>query len=389
MFARRWLLIGLLLTIAGIILGLVWRSASPQRTAAPTAVATVERGTLKKTITATGMLQPREFVDVGTQVSGLLKSLLVEPGDTVTAGQLLAEIDPTLYQSKVASDHAKLANLRAQQAEHQAKLTLAEQQYQRQKTMISHTATSVNELQIAEANHQVAQAQLAALAAQIKQAESELRGNEANLSYTKIIAPMSGVIVSKVAKQGQTLNANQQTPVIVRIADLSTMTVEAQVSEADITQLRLNMPAYFSILGNSEQRWHGQLRQILPAPQVVNNVVLYYALFDVPNDSQQLMISMTAQVFFIVAAAENALLIPASAVQFPAAGEKTAPQVQVIDSQGNLSSRSIKTGISNRIKIQVLEGLEVGETVVLQANRDSAAQKPASVYANPSKRLRL
>lgn len=365
------------------ITGLVWWQPWEERPVpfAEGLTATVEQGPLKKTVTATGLIQPRDFVDVGTQVSGLLKALYVEPGDVVKQGQLLAEIDPTVYQSKVAVDQAKLDNLRAQQAEQQAKLELAQAQYQRQKAMLTKTATSQDEWQVAETNLRVAQAQLAALAAQIRQVESELRGNEANLSYTRIIAPMAGMVVMKNAKQGQTLNANQQTPVIVRIADLSTMTVEAQVSEADVTQLKLNMPVYFSILGNTNQQWHSRLRQILPTPQIVNNVVLYYALFDVPNDNQQLRINMTAQVFFVVAEVADALLIPVSALS-------KGNQVQVINAQGQLETRAIKTGLSNRIKIQVLEGLALGEKVVIGQN-NAQGKKTGSVYANPAKRLRL
>ena len=119
------------------------------------------------------------------------------------------------------------------------------------------------------------------LKAQIEQTRSTLRGDEANLNYTKIYAPMSGTVVSQNAKQGQTLNANQSAPIVVRIADLSTMTVQSQVSEADVSKLRVGQDVYFTTLGNQTKRWYGKLRQINPTPEVVNNVVLYNALFDV------------------------------------------------------------------------------------------------------------
>src|SRR5262249_38684281 len=119
-----------------------------------------------------------------------------------------------------------------------------------------------------------------------------------NLSYTKIYAPMSSTVVAQSAKQGQTLNANQQAPVGVRIADLSTMTVQAQVSEADVASLRPGMPVYFTTLGDATKRWRSTLRQINPPPETVNNVVLYDALFDVDNRDGGLMTQMTAQVFF-------------------------------------------------------------------------------------------
>lgn len=131
----------------------------------------------------------------------------------------------------------------------------------------------------------------------MQQTESTLRGDVANLGYIKIYAPMAGTVVSQMAKQGQTLNANRQAPIIMRIADLSTMTAQAQVSEADVPKLRVGMDVYFTTLGGDNRRVYGKLRQISPTPAIVNNVVLYDALFDVPNPNQVLMTQMTAQVF--------------------------------------------------------------------------------------------
>src|SRR5215471_5992084 len=199
------------------------------------AVETVQRGDLEDTVTATGILQPRDYVDVGTQVSGQLKTLHVEIGSRVKTGQLIAEIDPTVYQTRVEADQAQL---RTQQAQ----LALAEQQQQRQATLMKDNATTQDALQTADAGLRSAQAQIGVLKAQIEQTQSTLRGDQANLSYTKIYAPMSGTVVAQSAKQGQTLNANQQAPVIVRIADLTTMTVQAQVSEADVASLKPGMP---------------------------------------------------------------------------------------------------------------------------------------------------
>ena len=151
---------------------------------------------------------------------------------------LLAEIDPTVYLARVEADKAQLLNLRAQLADKQAQHALAQQQFQRQSNLAKASATSQEALQSAEAAMRSAAAQVDALRAQIQQTESTLKGDEANLGYTKIYAPMSGTIVSQTSKQGQTLNANQQAPIIYRIADLSTMTVWTQVSEADVSRLQ-------------------------------------------------------------------------------------------------------------------------------------------------------
>jgi len=301
-----------------------WRTWYAQDSAAAKIVtALVTRGNLEDTVTATGTLQPKEFVDVGTQVSGQLKRLLVDVGAVVKAGQLLAEIDPSVYQAKVDGDRAQLLNQKAQLADKQAQLALAELQLQRQQNMMREDATTADALQSAEATRKSAQAQQDALKAQMQQTESTLRGDEANLGYTKIYAPIAGTVVSQTAKQGQTLNANQQAPIVMRIADLSTMTVQAQVSEADVPKLRLGMDVYFTTLGGDNRRFYGKLRQIPPTPTVVNNVVLYDALFDVANPDQALMTQMTAQVFFVAASAKDAVLVPLTALR-PIGAEKRA-----------------------------------------------------------------
>jgi membrane fusion protein, macrolide-specific efflux system len=392
---------------------------SPADAATQLTTAPVQRANLEDSVTATGTLQPRDYVDVGTQVSGQLKKLHVEIGSTVTSGQLLAEIDPTVYRSRVDADRAQLANLRAQLADREAQLLLAEQQFKRQSNLMREQATTAEAMQTAEAQLASAKAQLEVLKAQIQQASSTLRGDEANLSYTKIYAPMAGTVVSQSAKQGQMLNANQQAPIIVRIADLSTMTIQSQVSEADVSRLRVGMDVYFTTLGSSQKRWQGRLRQINPTPEVVNNVVLYNALFDVANPDGALMTQMTAQIFFVVAKAEDALVVPLAALRpagsAAAAGadarrsagassaKGTAParnrsdaantggatdprarfadgraRVQVMKSDGSTETREVQVGVMNRVSAQILDGLEAGEQVVVgQRSAAAPAARPA------------
>jgi membrane fusion protein, macrolide-specific efflux system len=274
----------------------------------------VQRADIEDLVTATGSLQPLEYVDVGAQVSGQLRKIHVEIGSVVQAGDLLAEIDPTVYRANVDARRAQLKNLRATLVERESQLLLAQQQQARQKGLLSGDATTQEAVQQADANLRSARAQIDALQAQIEQSESTLRADEANLNYANIYSPMAGVVVSITARQGQTINATQQAPIILRVANLSSMTVQTQVSEADIGQLRPNMDAYFTTLGNRGRRWWGKLRKVEPTPTVTNNVVLYNALFDVVNDQRNLLPQMTAQVFFVAAKVENALVVPASAV---------------------------------------------------------------------------
>jgi macrolide-specific efflux system membrane fusion protein len=258
---RRLGPVALVLVAAAALAGggyYAWQKWSARESSARSILtAVVTRGNLEDTVTATGTLQPKEFVDVGTQVSGQLKKLHVDIGAVVTKGQLLAEIDPSVYQAKVDGDRAQLLNQRAQMADKQAQLALADLQLTRQQNLAREDATTADALQSAEAARKSALAQLDSIKAQMQQTESTLRGDEANLGYTKIYAPIAGTVVSQAAKQGQTLNANQQAPIVMRIADLSTMTVQAQVSEADVPKLRVGMDVYFTTLGGDNRRFYG------------------------------------------------------------------------------------------------------------------------------------
>jgi macrolide-specific efflux system membrane fusion protein len=361
---RRWLVaasVALALAVAAWLGWERWGAAEPP---ADYATAVVRRGTVEDVVSALGNIQPRDYVDVGTQVSGQLRRIHVAVGDRVASGDLLAELDPTVYQARVDAGRAQRDNLRAQLEERQARLTLAEQALRRQENLRRANATSQELLEQAQAELRVTTAQIAALRAQIGQTESDLRANEANLGYTRIYAPMTGTVVSITARQGQTLNANQSAPIILRLADLSVMTVQTQVSEADVSRLRIGQETYFSTLGDPDRRYVGALRQIMPTPEVVNNVVLYPALFDVPNEEGRLMTQMTAQVFFVVARAENVLTVPASALRLEAGGGPDGTAVLVPGPDGTLERRPVETGIATRTAVEIRSGLAEGEVVV-------------------------
>ena len=358
----------LVVVVLGVVLA-IWWWQKPAKAAPPETIEAVAED-IEHVVTAIGSLQPRDYVDVGAQVSGQLQELHVDVGDEVEQGDLLAEIDADVQEARVAGSRAQLLALEAQLRERNAQRELAELQWQRQQRLAKDKATSEEALQSANAQLQTVRAQIDALKAQIEQHKASLKADEATLGYSKIYAPMSGTVVSLDARRGQTLNANQQAPILMRIADLSTMTVWTQVSEADVTRLKVGMAVYFSPLGNAEKRWYGKLRQVLPTPEEVNNVILYTALFDVENSSSELMTDMTAQVFFVLAEAENALAVPASAVL--RLGQDT--QVQVLAANGEIEQRSVKTGINNRVKIEILDGLEEGERVLVHPQGASGAK---------------
>lgn len=367
----------------------------------------VTRDDIQNVVTATGTLQPRDYVDVGAQVSGQLKKLHVEVGNDVKAGDLLAEIDATVYAAKVDATRAQLHNQKAQLLDREAQLALAQIHFKREKNLFAEDATTSESLETADANLKSARAQLKALQAQIQQTESTLRVESANLNYAKIYAPMDGTVVSITSRQGQTLNTNQMAPTIMRVADLSVMTVQTQVSEADIGKLRKGMEVYFTTLGSQGRRWYSKLDRIQPTPEILNNVVLYNALFDVPNEQRMLMTQMSTQVFFIEAQAKGVLLVPMSAVTFvpavnsmPGAGaahprgvqqgeQKNIPQhprpalVKVMVEGDVIEERKVLVGVTNRVQAEIIEGLKEGEKVVSGSVHPNQTAKTAPAGWGP------
>ena len=321
---RRWVMLAAILCVL-LGGGLYWYYSDANSGAPQPVIVTATRGDVEDVVTAVGSLTPLTSVDVGAQVSGQLETLHVKIGDDVTKGQLLAEIDSSVMAAKVDAGKAQLQNLQAQLAEKQSQLGLARVQADRQQKLFDIGGTSRDLLDQAQAGSKVADAQVKSVQAQIVQSESSLKADAATLSYSKIFAPMAGTVTAIPAKEGQTLNANQTAPLILTISDLTTMTVSTQVSEADVSKLRVGMGAYFTTLGNPNRRFRGTLRQVLPTPTVTNNVVLYTALFDVANPDKQLMPQMTAQVFFVRAAAQDAVLVPVAALQFTGRGTGAGP----------------------------------------------------------------
>ena len=374
----RWrsVLVALAVLAAGIGAFGYLRTASQTEARAEPVTAVAARGDIEDAVSALGNIQPRDYVDVGAQVSGQLKQIHVVVGDEVTNNFLLAEIDPVVLVARVEGGRAQLASLKAQLVDRQAQATLAGLVFERQGKLRRDKATSEEAYESADAAARSAAAQVDMLKAQISQVESTIRGDEATLGYTKIYAPMAGTVVSLTARKGQTLNTNQQAPIILRIADLSTMTIWTQVSEADVSRLKLGMKAYFNTLGTPQRRWTGTLRQIMPTPEVVNNVVLYTALFDVANPKQELMTQMTAQVYFVVGEAHDVVTVPFSAVK--RSGRERKATVDVVRDDGSIETRPVEVGVTNRVLAEIRSGITPGERVVI-GNR---AEEPRSTQGN-------
>lgn len=330
---------------------------------------------------------------------------------------MLAEIDARSQQSRVEASRSAIEAQEAQIASRSASLELARTNTQRQKRLMAANATSQQDFDTAVATLANAEASLIQLEKQIQQSRSSLLSDETELEYTRIYAPIAGTVVSIEMNEGRTLNANQNAPTILRIADLTLMTVEAEISEADIGSLKKGMEIYFTTLSGGTRRWNGELRQILPTPVVTSNVVLYTGLFDVQNEDGTLLPEMTAQVFFITSAAREVLTVPLGALTFidpeqmregvtpggngegavPAMAQRPAGAVQrpagagqrppgarrpqgnqtpdevpvrrfavvrVLKDDGTEEQRRIVVGVTSRVSAEIISGLQEGERVV-------------------------
>jgi len=354
---------------------------------------TITKGNIEEVVTAQGKLEPKEYVDVGTQVSGQLKKIYVQIGDTVTKGQLLAEIDPRVYQAQVEASEAHLNSLKAQLEQQKAAAVLAEQNLKRNQTLIAADAVSKQALQESESEAAAARAQVNAIAAQIQETQSNLKGIQTNLGFTKIYAPMPGTVTTMPAREGQTLNANQTAPTILQVANLDLMTVRAQVAEADVPRLKEGMPAYFTTLGNSDHRWQGTVRQIQPSPEVVNDVVLYDVLVDVKNDGRQLMTGMTTQVFFTFGSAQNATMVPVEALtrRVPDQDNQAGKAYRVtVVTDAKREQRIIHVGLQTRAQAEVKDGLSAGDKILVnrpQGSNGGNQQQSARNNANNAPRF--
>ncbi len=359
-YKRLWALLAVILAGGGVFLHYKNSSAHSHERSV-----TVQTGTVEDVVTAQGILEPKNYVDVGLQVSGQIRKLHVDIGDTVKKGELLAEIDPRIYQSKLDQDTALLHSLQAQVREQKAALRLSEQQQVRNRKMMAGKAISEDTYQQGAAALAQARAKLQALKAQVEQTSSTLRADRTNLEYTKVYSPMAGTVATLPVREGQTLNSVQSAPTLMRVADLGMMTDRVQVAEADVMRLKTGTPAYFTTLGEMEQKYETTVRLIQPSPEVINNVVLFDVLVDTNNADGHLMAGMNTQVFFVLGRAENVALLPVEAL---------GPRLQNKDNDtgkaysvrvaGQDKPVVVYTGLSDRTHIEIRSGVKAGDKVV-------------------------
>lgn len=329
----------------------------------------VRPGELQQSVLATGKLDALRKVDVGAQVSGQLKTLSVNIGDKVKKDQLLGVIDPEQATNQIKEVEATLMELHAQRRQAQAERKLAAVTLARQQQLAKTHLISRQDLDTAVTDLAVKEAQIGTIDAQIQRNQATLDTAKANFDYTRIVAPMAGEVTEITTLQGQTVIAAQQAPNILTLADMSTMLVKAQVSEADVIHLRPGQKAWFTVLGDPETRYEGKLKDILPTPQKVNDAIFYYARFEVPNPQGILRLEMTAQVHIQLTGVKNVLTVPLAALGDPVGDNRY--KVKVLRN-GEVRDREVTLGARNDTDAEVTKGLDAGEEVVISEIKPGA-----------------
>ncbi|BCS52360.1 efflux RND transporter periplasmic adaptor subunit [Geobacter sp. SVR] len=381
-----------ILLVAGVA-GFTYFKRAPEITYK---TARIERGPIVSTVSATGNLSAVTTVQVGTQVSGTIHRIYVDYNSHVREGQTIAEIDPSLFRAAVEQSQGNFLNAEANLQK--AKVTQAdtERTFNRSKKLLEEGIISQGDYDVSEAAFQSARAAVKAAEGSVAQTRGALMQSRTNLNYAIIRSPVNGVVISRAVDVGQTVAASFQTPTLFTIAkDLTKMQIEVSVDESDISRIKLDQSASFTVDAYPEQSFKGKVVQIRNAPVVSQNVVTYVVVVNVDNDDLKLKPGMTANVSIQVDRNDDALKLPPAALRFKPKGEepsakrsgpadKARPgrkeergqQVYLLK-EGKPAAVTIKTGIGNNTAIEVTEGAlkEGDEVIVEQLGGDSAKKK--------------
>lgn len=332
-------------------------------------LAKAQRGTVVKTVLASGMLEAKDLVSVGARVSGQIEVLAVVLGQKVEAGELIAQIDSQDQQNELLQAEAELANIESQITAKEVALKRAERVLARQQELDAQSYSSKEAVDSAIGDVLIYQAELESLKAQKASAEVTVSTAKVALERTQITAPVAGTVVAILVKQGQTVNAAQSAPTIVKIADLSTMLVKAEISEADVMSVIPGQKVSFTTLGSRDTPFTAAVRDVEPAPTEIEDsdtissdeAIYYNGLLDVDNPDGKLRIGMTTEVSIELERADDVLTVPATAVKRDDAGQ----YVEIFDpASRSTSRRDVVVGISDKVTTEIREGLSEGDVVV-------------------------
>lgn len=357
----------IILILIGVVLLLVNKTKDAGYETAP-----AKLDTIVEAVEASGTVNPVNTVDIGSQVSGMIKDIYVDYNSKVTKGQLLAQIDPSLFQAQVDKARGDLEAAKANRAKIQAMLAYDKKNYERYRKLYAKNYVAKSDLDLAEATYKSDLAQIAAAQGSINQAMATLNNNLTNLKYTKIVSPVDGIVVSRAVDVGQTVAASFQTPTLFQVAqDLTKMQIEVNVSEADIGKIKKDQAVEYTLDGYADSVFHGKVSEVRIAPTTVSNVVTYTVIVDVDNQEQKMIPGMTANVSIITNKSENVICVPTDALKFTpteiTGGKKYKEQGLWVLRDNKPERINIKTGAKDSDKTEIIsDSLQENDKVILR-----------------------
>ena len=369
-------LIALLVLLAAVAGGILWYKSIHSDKKPNYMTVDVSHGEIIEQVLATGSISGIKEVNVGAQVSGQVQKLYVDYGDQVKKGQLLAIIDPRLQENDLKTAKASYESVKANIRSKNILLKRQQKELERQKRLRAKDAGSESDYDDAESAVQQTAADIDALKAELRQAEIKVSTAETNIGYTKITAPIDGIVIAIVTDEGQTVVSNQSAPTILKIADVDTVTVEAEVSEADVIKVNPGQKACFNILGDPDTKYCSTLRNIEPAPESESSsttssssssdsssAIYYNALFDVKNPDHILRKSMTAEVQILISESRNVKRIPISTLRDSLGNHKYT--VMVVGRDGHAEKKTVNVGKMDEVYAEITDGIEDNDRIIV------------------------
>lgn len=376
---KKYLLIGLIGIVLLITIFSMFSKKSVRYITKP-----VTQETITQYVEASGTIKPINTIEVGTQVSGTVAKIYVDYNSVVKKGDLLAELDPSLFQANVDQSNAKLSNAKAAQAKANSTLNYKKNNYLRYKHLYDKNYVSKDEVELAYANYQQALAEVAAANAEVSAAQATLTNNLTNLGYSKITSPVDGTVILRAVDVGQTVAASFNTPTLFEVAkDLTQMQIETSVSEADIGKIKVGQKVKYTLDGYQDRSFEGEVTQVRLASTTTNNVVTYTVIVSVDNSEGLVIPGMSANVSIVTNSVKDALCVPVQALKFTpeTTGKKYEHQGIWVKTKMGLKRYDIELGISDDNKVQIISNeVQVGDKVVTgiagMKKRHTASGKP-------------
>lgn len=341
--------------------------------------------TITQIVEATGTIEPVNTVDIGSQVSGLINAIYVDYNSEVEKGQLLAQIDTSLFEAQLNQATANINNAKATLAKNQALLDYDTKTYKRYKNLYERNLVSKNDLDSAESAYKSDLAQVASAKASIMQAQANYDTASANMRYTKIVSPVKGIVISKEVEVGQTVAASFQTPTLFTVAeDLNKMRIETSVSEADIGKVKEGQEVEYTLDGYPDSVFTGKVTQVRLSPTTESNVVTYTVIIEVENEDGKLLPGMTANVSIITSKKENVLTVPNQALKFTTVDNKQKYDHKGIwiDKKGKPYRINIETGASDDSYTEIISD-EVKQGTLVYAGINSKGKNGKKAMMPP------